>query len=207
MKRLSAIFPALILCAGCAMRPQYLAPSFAPPKSVAVLPVSGRADDPRAYAYVRRTLIENLKRRGYPCLSADQVDAALSAKLGGASADQVKAASAEALRAALADADAVVSAEFLEYRFEQSGVNLDKAVRLKFTMTDLKTGEKLWEQETEDRESEMNRDQDAVKASLAPDWFGRGYTPLQQQMYGAVARAVLSLPSTANRPAKKGLLW
>jgi hypothetical protein len=207
MKSIALAFAFAVTFAGCVIRPLYLAPSFAPPKSAAVLPVSGASEFPRDAEYVRRVLIDQLRRRGYPGPDSEKTDSALAAKLGGSDADRVKAASAETLRAALPDADAAVYAEFLEHRYQQTGMYLDKKVRLKFTMVDLKTGEKLWEHECQEEDNQVTRNDDAMREGLAPNWFGRGYLPLERVMFAATARAVKSLPETKAKPAKKGLLW
>ncbi len=68
---------ALLLTAGCAAKPEFIARPFVPPGRLAVLPFANESNSLEAPGYLRQIVHRALKDAGYDLLPLDSVDAKL----------------------------------------------------------------------------------------------------------------------------------
>ena len=89
------LFIAVILLAGCAVKPKMISPNYAAPARIAVLPMSNQSNDLKGPEYVREVFIRNLESRGYVVASVKETDELLRTKLGITDGGQLRSTTAE----------------------------------------------------------------------------------------------------------------
>ena len=76
-----ALLSALLLAGGCVLKPKMLAPNFAPPARIAVLPMANESNDLRGPEFVREVFVRNMENRGYAIAPVSETDDILKTKL------------------------------------------------------------------------------------------------------------------------------
>lgn len=193
------LIPLVALLAGCpAGGGQYLRAGYAPPASVAVLPLDNLTVDLDAPGVVRALFAERLAAtKGYRVAPLEGTDAALAA-LGVTDGGQLRSLDWKAVCRA-AGADAAVGGEVREFGVKTTGFLNVRQVVAFFEMKDCRDGSVLWSAEGTGASSTTALSaKDALKAGLG-SLAGKlaekaARSPLREQTLDMVWNAIQFLP-------------
>lgn len=197
----AALFGALLaLLAGCALKPKYLAPGYAPPQKIAVLPMANQSNDLKGAEVVRQEFFLKIRDRGYELISMQETDDLLRTKFGITDGGQLNSTTTQKLGEAL-NVDGVIYGDLLKFQFLNVGFYQQKVVEANFKLVDVKSGQPLWE----DQRKAIGGIKVETVPKEAAKAFGRGLAekavenilqiPLYEQVQQVVRRAVATLPS------------
>lgn len=119
-------------------------PSFAPPASVALLPVLNQSKTEQAAEEARLAFQQALEEKGYQVQPEGRTDELLNEKFGAADAVQIQALEPAKIGEALG-VEALVYGTVVTYKSQNIGVYRSDEVELSFRMINAKSGERLWE--------------------------------------------------------------
>lgn len=169
MKRhYSGTIACLILAAfltGCALKPKMIVADYAPPKKLAVLPMSNQSNDLRGPEYIRKEFVRYLQKRGYIVSPLEETDVVLREKFGVTDGGQLNAVTPVQVSEALG-VDAVVYGDLIDFKFVNVGVYQNKLVEANFKMVD-RSGRPLWEDQRKATKKELNLSLRKAGKSLA----------------------------------------
>lgn len=150
---------------GCALKPKYLVDNYAPPQSIALLPMSNLTNDMDGPEVVRQLMFEMLPSRGYSSVTLTQIDDLLR-EIGITDGGQLRSKEPQELGEKL-HVDALLYGELIEFGDINIGFYQNKVVEAKFILIDAATGEKLWEDERKVSKKEFALSMDAAKKKFA----------------------------------------
>lgn len=155
----------LAVLSGCALKPKYLAGDYAPPQTLALLPMSNQTNDMDGPEVVRQFMFNLLPRRGYHSIPLETIDAVLREN-GITDGGQLRSITHEKLGKILG-VEAVMYGELIEFGDLNIGFYQKKTVQANFKMVDTATGQPLWEDERKVSKKEFALSVDAAKKAFA----------------------------------------
>jgi len=195
-----ALLACLLAAGACAGKPAYLvSPSLraAADPRVAVLPFDNQSTDMNAAEVMRKLTQENFGKRGYPPLSAGEVDAKL-AGLGVSEGGQLPGVKPEAIGRALG-ADLLCYGNVEDFTFQNLGFVIRKSVKLQIKLVSAATGETLYEGNGAGKDVKLFMNQDEAKAAFVEQLAVKLVqnilkTPLKKEAETAAWKALDGLP-------------
>lgn len=191
---------ACLFAGACAGKPAYLvSPSLrdAADPRVAVLPFDNQSTDMNAAEVMRKLTQDNFSKRGYPPLSAEEVDAKLSG-LGVSEGGQLPGVKPEAIGKALG-ADLLCYGNVEDFTFQNLGFVIRKSVKLQIKLVSAATGETLYEGNGAGKDVKLFMNQDEAKAAFVEQLAVKLVqnilkTPLKKEAETAAWKALDGLP-------------
>jgi len=198
--RVHALFACLLAAGACAGKSAYLvSPSLraVPDTRVAVLPFDNQSTDVTAADVMRKLVEENFAKRGYPPLSAEDVDGKLSG-LGVSEGGQLPGVKTEDIGKALG-ADLLCYGSVEDFTFQNLGFIIRKSVKLQVKLVSASTGETLYEGNGTGKDVKIFMNQDEAKAAFVEQLAVKLVqnmlkTPLKKEAETAAWKALDSLP-------------
>ena len=194
----SILFFIPFISACAAVKPMFLAPGFAPPEKIAVLPMSNQSNDLRGPELVRKEFVRHLQDKGYLVVPCEAVDETLRTEFGITDGGQLNSTTPQNLEKKL-KVDALIYSDLVDFKFVNVGFYQNKYVEADFKMVDAKTGQLLWEDQRQATRKQIQTD-----PKKAADAFARGLAekalknalnvPLQEEVEMVVRRALSTLP-------------
>ena len=191
------LLSALLLAGGCAVKPKMLAPNFAPPARIAVLPMANESNDLQGPEFVRQVFVRSMENRGYVIAPISETDELLKAKLAITDGGQMGSTTPQKVCAVLG-VDAAVYGILLDFKFVNIGFYQNKFVEANFKMI-AKDGQQLWEDQRKAARKEVQLNLkdagDALARGLTEKMAGNLFnSPLSEQVHQLVRMAVSTLP-------------
>ncbi len=194
--------PAACLAAACACagRPVYtVSPNLRglAEARVAVLPFDNQSTDISASDIMRKLAAENLSRRGYLPLQAEEVDGKLSA-LGVSEGGQLPGVKPEEIAKA-AGTDLLLYGDVEDFTFQNLGFVIRKSVGLKVRLVSASTGETLYEGTGSGKDVKVFMNGDEAKAAFVEQMAVKLVqnilkSPLKKEAEAAAWKAIDGLP-------------
>ena len=164
---------------------------------MAVLPFDNQSTDISASDIMRKLAAENLSRRGYLPLQAEEVDGKLSA-LGVSEGGQLPGVKPEEIAKA-AGTDLLLYGDVEDFTFQNLGFVIRKSVGLKVRLVSASTGETLYEGTGSGKDVKVFMNGDEAKAAFVEQMAVKLVqnilkSPLKKEAEAAAWKAIDGLP-------------
>jgi len=199
-----SVFSVVSLFASCASREKNLviAPDYGQkaPGRVAVLPFENESLDLNAPPMLRKLSRDKLALRGYPGPSLGSVDARLK-ELGVSDGGQLRALKPQTLGETLS-ADGLLYGVIEDFAHTDAGFGMKKLVRLRLKLVSASTGETIWENAADEKETDLRMSKDDMTKGFAGSMGEKvvgnmTQRPLYPESVKVVEKLMRSLPMRA----------
>ena len=187
----------LTVLAGCAASKAYVSAGYVSSGKVAVLLVSNESNDLDGPPFVRKLLHEGLMARSFDVMPTGPIDEQLKAQ-GFTDGGQLGATTAQKI-GEWTGADTLLYGTLENFDYINIGFYTQRRVKIKATLVDAKTGERLWEAEREGSTRAVATNKKQAERLFAAQMAIKAvekmsHTPLQPESRIAVFQLLNTLP-------------